>query len=228
MKTHSKEEFLTLTRQILSGKLAATITHKAKNILMPITGYIELIESGVSAEKERDYFKKIECSGHTLQLLLKRFLRFSTPSQKKEREEVDISELLEDVISLFEHYIAMAKIGLEKCICPETAKAWGVYNDISIILASLILNAIESSPRGGKIRIATEVVDDRVDISVDDDGPGIGEDIRGEIFKPFFTTKRGSLGLGLTISSLLAKDMSGQLILEGKSRFILSLCRKRY
>ncbi|MBL7170381.1 MAG: HAMP domain-containing histidine kinase [Candidatus Omnitrophica bacterium] len=229
IKQYSKEELVTLTRQIVSGKLAGTITHKAKNILMPITGYVELIEGGVSSEKQKKYFEKIESSGKRLQLLLKSFLRFSRASNAGGRgwqglEEIDLSGLIEEIVSLFEDHITISKVTLEKEIAPGAGKVCGVYGDISLIIASVLLNAIEASPQGGSIRIVGE----GLSISIDDDGPGVSEETKNKIFEPFFTTKQGSLGIGLTTGLFLARGMGGDLVLEGKNKFIVSLCQKKY
>ncbi len=220
IKQYSKEKLVTLTRQIVSGKLAGTITHKAKNILMPITGYVELIEGGVSSEKQKKYFEKIEGSGKSLQLLLKSFLRFSRASE----EEIDLSGLIEEILSLFKDHIAISKVTLKKEIAPGAGNVRGVYGDVSLILASVLLNAIEASPQGGSIRLFAE----GLNISIDDDGPGVSEETKNKIFEPFFTTKQGSLGIGLTASLFLAGGMGGDLVLEGKNKFIVSLCQKKY
>ena len=236
MKNYSNDELVALTRQIVSGKLAATITHKAKNILMPITGYVELIEGGVSSEKQKKYFEKIERSGKHLQLLLKSFLRFSRASKEgvplaggrgwQGLEEIDLSGLIEEIVSLFEDHIAISKVTLEKEIEAGGGggKVCGVYGDISLILASVLLNAIEASPQGGSIRLVGE----GLSISIDDDGPGVSEETKNKIFEPFFTTRQGGLGIGLTTSLFLARGMGGDLVLEGKNKFIVSLCQKKY
>lgn len=224
----SKEDLVALTRQIVSGKLAGTITHKAKNILMPITGYVELIEGGVSLDKQKGYFKKIESAGQGLQLLLKNFLRFSRALKEREEEEIGLSGLIGQIISLFEHHIILSKVILEKEIDSGIEKCWGVYDDISLIFASVLLNAIEASPQGGSIRLRVKGVNNRVHISIEDDGPGINEDIKDKIFEPFFTTREGNLGIGLAASLFLAKRMSGDITLEDKNRFIISLCKKKY
>jgi len=239
-KKYSNDELVTLTRQIVSGKLASTIIHKAKNILMPITGYVELIEGGVSSEKQKKYFEKIENSGKKLQSLLKSFLRFSRASEERVTpaggsgghglKEIDLPVLIEEIISLFEHHMHISKVSLEKemPIGGGGGEVYGVYDDISLILASVLLNAIESSPQGGRIRLGTEIANDRINISIDDDGPGVSEEIKNKIFEPFFTTKEGGLGIGLTASLFLAQNMSGEITLKEKNKFIISLCPKKY
>lgn len=221
MNTYSREELVVLARQIISGKLAPTITHKLKNILMPLTGYAELLEGSASPPGKKDiYLKKIEDAGNTMQHLLKRFLRFSRPS--REKEEIKISELIEDIISLFEHYMVMARVSLKKDIdC--SLKTNAVYGDLSLIIASILMNAIEATPASGEIRLSAEAGDSIIAISIEDDGPAVGEDIKDRIFDPFWTGKKDSLGIGLTVSLFLARNLSGDIVFKPGNRFIVSL-----
>jgi two-component system sensor histidine kinase AtoS len=223
MKNYSNKELVNLTRQIVSGKLAGAITHKAKNILMPLTGYVELIEKGVSLDKQKGYFKKIDNSGRSIQLLLKRFLRFSRPSQERIEEEINLLELIDEIISLFENYMAISKVTLEKDTGSGRTRVTGIHGDISLIIASILLNAIESSPKSGRIKLCAEVIDNKTNISIEDDGGAVGEEIKDKIFEPFFSMKKGSLGIGLTASLFLAKEMGGDLILKDKNKFVISL-----
>lgn len=228
MKEYSEDEVITLTRQVAAGKLAATITHKAKNVLMPITGYVELMETGsLSAPKIKDYFKKIEKAGHNLQLLLKKYLRFSRPPLEMREEEIVLQESIEDVLDLFEHQLVAAKLKVERKVIPAELRVAANYDDLSLILASLFFNAIEAAPAGGKISLALDQAKNAVRISISDDGPGVKKDIRDKIFEPFFTTKNGSLGLGLTASLFLSRRLNGKLSLKDKNEFILSLRPRR-
>jgi signal transduction histidine kinase len=98
-------------------------------------------------------------------------------------------------------------------------------------LLNLMINAIQavSQKRGGTVRVVTRSLEDVVEISVADDGPGIPKAIRSRIFDPFFTTKspgEGS-GLGLAITYDIVREHRGVLKLrseEGKgTEFIIRL-----
>lgn len=224
MKEYSQDEVITLARQVASGKLAATVTHRAKNVLMPITGYVELMERGsLSPAKLKDYFKRIEEAGHGLQLLLQKYLRFSRPLQESAEEEIILLELIEDVLALFEHEMLVAKVSVERKMSPGELRLRTNCDDLSLILASLLFNALEAAPPGGKIRLSLEGGKGRAVISITDDGPGVSEALRDKIFEPFFTTKKASLGLGLTASLFLSRRLGADLSLKNKNEFILSL-----
>jgi signal transduction histidine kinase len=216
---YSNEELVVLARQIISGKLTPTIMHKLKNILMPLTGYVELLE-GTPPQNKGIYLKKIEDAGGIMQRLLKRFLRFSRPS--REKEEIKIPELIEDIISLFEHYMVVARVTLKKDIASDL-RVNAVYGDLSLIIASILMNAIEATPPSGEIRISAGSEDRKISILIENDGPAIREHVKDKIFAPFFTEKKGSLGIGLTVSLFLARNLSGDIVFKPGNRFIISL-----
>jgi signal transduction histidine kinase len=66
-----------------------------------------------------------------------------------------------------------------------------------------------------------------LEVAVEDSGPGVPADLAEEIFRPFFTTRRGGTGLGLAISRKIAESHGGRLRVEpapgGGARFVLVL-----
>src|SRR5204863_3905129 len=68
------------------------------------------------------------------------------------------------------------------------------------ILLSVLANAIEAMPHGGSLAIGWQAADGELRITVDDAGVGISEDARRALFRPFFSTKSGGLGIGLALA----------------------------
>src|SRR5207248_10721892 len=82
------------------------------------------------------------------------------------------------------------------------------------VLMNLTLNALEATPRGGRIRIAVEGRGESVWIAVDDSGPGIDPGVRQRIFEPFFSTKASGSGLGLPIVHAIVTQHGGAVGVE--------------
>jgi two-component system sensor histidine kinase AtoS len=102
------------------------------------------------------------------------------------------------------------------------------------VLLNLVLNGIQAIERQGKITIAAKINNsgppnraDEVEISVSDTGQGISPENLERIFRPFYTTKRGGTGLGLSLCRRIISQHGGALTVEsdlGKgSRFIIRL-----
>ena len=74
------------------------------------------------------------------------------------------------------------------------------------VLLNLVKNAIEAIEKGGNLSIQSQVHDNKAEISIVDDGPGIPESAKEKIFTPFFTTKKQGTGLGLCVSKRIIED----------------------
>jgi len=75
----------------------------------------------------------------------------------------------------------------------------------------LILNSLDAMPAGGELTVSARSVKNGVEIIFQDDGPGIPEERRENIFEPFFSTKEGGTGLGLTVSYNIVTAHGGTL-----------------
>lgn len=99
-------------------------------------------------------------------------------------------------------------------------------------LANLLQNAVQAVPEGGRVVFGYHAHDDEVELFVEDDGPGIADDIKDRLFEPFFTTKatgEGS-GLGLAVVQGVVEETEGRIELGssslGGARFAIVLPRE--
>jgi signal transduction histidine kinase len=80
---------------------------------------------------------------------------------------------------------------------------------------NLVRNAVEASPRGGRVELSARVEGDRAQVEVRDRGPGLSAEARERLFEPFHSTKEGGTGLGLALALKVAQAHGGTLeILE--------------
>jgi two-component system NtrC family sensor kinase len=84
------------------------------------------------------------------------------------------------------------------------------------VLINLFKNAQEAMPQGGKLLVAVERQQDRVRLTVRDTGQGIAPEHLDALFTPFFSTKEGGTGLGLTISQGLIEQHHGTIAIESE------------
>ena len=130
--------------------------------------------------------------------------------------EMPFNELLDTVLALYSRQIQDKGIVLQYEPGPADMMLEGFPGELRQVIANLVGNAIDATPRGGKIRIRFRRVVQRgvpgVIFTVCDNGPGIPENIREHIFEPFFTTKelKGS-GLGLWLTSTIVTKHQGNL-----------------
>jgi signal transduction histidine kinase len=92
----------------------------------------------------------------------------------------------------------------------------------------LLRNALQAAP-GGQVRISWERSLAHVILTVDDDGPGVPDDVRARVFEPFYTTKPHGegAGLGLAVVQGVVEDHNGRIVVDGSplggARFSVTL-----
>ena len=143
--------------------------------------------------------------------LAKRLAAFSQPSNGAlERSMVDIDECIDEVVAALgaENFATVVRTRGD---IPEALVSKA---EIRLLLAKIVDNAIRAvgeagEDREGAIRIDTAARDDDILITVIDNGVGVAPEQRKMIFKPFYTSRNGAIGLGLTLADHLAKKYNG-------------------
>jgi signal transduction histidine kinase len=133
---------------------------------------------------------------------------------------------VEDTLGLLQHRLRHVQVVRD--VDPET-RIRGFPGQIDQVLMNLLTNAAQAiGEKGGTVSVSVETRDDRVLLTVGDDGPGIPKDILPRIFDPFFTTKdvgEGS-GLGLSIVHGIIDRHGGHIDVESEvgkgTRFLIS------
>jgi two-component system, NtrC family, sensor kinase len=151
--------------------------------------------------------------------LVHRFKRSSVDQVSEHRRVFDMAELIEDV--RFTLHSQLKRLPLSVIVdCPGDIHINGIPGHLEQILTNLILNSVlhgfKNCERAGTIRItARHGADERVRLTVEDDGAGMSPDIIDKVFEPFTTTARGSGGTGLglfMIYNIVTSELGGSII----------------
>jgi signal transduction histidine kinase len=142
-------------------------------------------------------------------------------------ETVDVNATITDILGLFRKSLpGKTVIRLDQDLDPHIPIIASDRNRLKQALINLLKNAMEAIPDGGTIQVSTRMwrnsprhVGDqdqagRIKISVCDDGPGIDEGIKKDLFKPNVTSKTGHDGLGLSIVHEAVTHLKGSLLCE--------------
>lgn len=201
--------------------MAAMLAHEVKNPLSGIRGAAQLLESSVPAH-DRELTKLICDEADRIVALVDRMEMFAD-GRPLQRQPVNIHEVLEHVRRLTLAGFAKQIRVLER-YDPSLPPVLGNRNLLVQALLNLLKNAAEAVPAvGGEIvlstryqqgvRLAVLGSNARIDlplmISIQDNGPGIAEDLRAHLFDPFVTTKPNGKGLGLALVAKIVGDHGG-------------------
>lgn len=233
----SKERLVIAERIAAWQEIARRLAHEIKNPLTPIQMSVETMRK--TWKKQHPSFEEIfdESTATVLEetARLKRIVsEFSEFARlpKPEVAPVDINDLVQSSLSLYE-----GSVEIDKVLAPDLPEIEGDRDQLSQVLLNLFENARDAlahrieGPEGGAIRVETTMgaTRDRVQLIIDDNGPGIADELLDKLFTPYFTTKhgKGGTGLGLAIVHRIVSDHGGRIYAgaspAGGARFVVEL-----
>jgi len=140
---------------------------------------------------------------------------------------LDIKPLLDEIIELYKFEANARKIEIIADI--EPGKVQLIKESVRGIISNLLKNALAGVNHDGRIEIRSLFDNQakRLILSIRDSGPGLSDDQKKNLFRPFYTTKPGGTGLGLATAHKAAVDHGGDLKVESKvggpTTFIVSI-----
>jgi two-component system, NtrC family, sensor kinase len=207
----SQQALLRAEKMAAAGRLTASIAHEVNNPLQSVQNCLHLAgREDLPAEKRQEYFELARNELERLMKTMQRMLDFYRPGAAKVTQ-VDVLELLQHVLSLTSQQLGQRHIEVQTDLPDSLPEIFAVSSQIQQIFFNLILNALDAMPGGGKLEIVAREHERGIEMTFQDSGPGIPENKRNDIFEPFFSTKEGGTGLGLTVSYNIVTAHGGTL-----------------
>ncbi len=207
----SQQALVRAEKMAAAGRLTASIAHEVNNPLQSVQNCLHLAgREDLPPEKRKEYFELARTELDRLMKTMQRMLEFYRPGAVRV-EHVDVLELLRHVISLTSQQLGQRNIQVNVKLPDSLPGIYAVSGQIQQIFINLILNAHDAMPEGGELKISARALRNGVEIEISDSGPGIPVERRNNIFEPFFSTKDGGTGLGLTVSYNIVTAHGGTL-----------------
>ncbi len=222
------EEYVDESQKFSSlGKLVGSIVHEINNPLDGVSRYVNLAFDTMPADTEcKRYLGEAKKGLGHIAKTVRSLLDFSW-SLSPQGASIDVNREIEESLFMLDHFINSRAITVKKYFSPGLPGL--PDHKLKIAFNNIIKNACEAMGNGGSLSIHTALCDNALEIVFKDTGPGISEEARAMIFRPFFTTKpagKGS-GLGLAITSDIIKRYNGSISIESKQQegaaFIITL-----
>jgi two-component system sensor kinase FixL len=224
-----------MSRFTALGEMASTLAHELNQPLTAVASYLKgcgrLLDSNRSDNLPavRDAIDRAAEQALRAGQIIRRLREFVARGES-ERQAEHLGKLIEEAS-------ALALIGVKETGVHTSLEFDGqiefVFADkvqVQQVLLNLIRNAVEAMQESPvrRLLISTRKFDDEmVEVSVADTGPGLAPEVAGELFKPFVTTKRQGMGVGLSISRTIIEAHGGRIWAEanpdGGTAFRLTL-----
>ncbi len=194
--------------------MAASISHNLKNPLGSIKTILQVqMENPELPESLRGETQIVLDEIGRLSSKLNQLLQFSRPAVRGGSVEAtcDAALVVEEVAGVLRHEAERRGIALKLQLGTNGARASAAADAVSDIVSNLVVNALEATPRGGRVNVTAAAKDDSCVLSVEDSGSGISPEAREKLLQPFFTTKTQGTGLGLAIVARRVAEVGGKL-----------------
>jgi signal transduction histidine kinase len=213
-KVRLERELAERERLALLGQMAASISHNLKNPLGSIKTILQVqMENPELPASLRGETQIVLDEIGRLSTKLNQLLRFSRPAVRGGTVEgsCDAAAVIEEVAGVLRHEAERRGVALELQLCTNGAKAAAAADAVSDIVSNLIVNALEATPRAGRVNVTAATNNRLCVLSVEDSGSGISPEARENLLRPFFTTKTQGTGLGLAIVARRVAEVGGKL-----------------
>ena len=217
---------------------AADVAHELKNPLTSLQHAVEMLARAKDDDSRARLMAIIRNDVKRIDRLITDISdasRLDAELSRETSEPVDLAHLLETIVEVYRLTELPRDIRIDLSLdLPPSAIVIGRDERIGQIFRNLIDNAISFSPEGGAVMISARAADGRVQVSVEDEGPGIPPENLESVFKRFYTERPAdhgfgkNSGLGLSIARQIAEGVGGRIWAENRegqsgARFIVEL-----
>ena len=225
----TQQQLLASEQLATIGRTARSISHDLRHPLTAVLANAEFLrDHNLNAADREELYAEIRTAVDQMTDLVESLLEFSHARESLRRVFGPVEESVERARRTVQAHPAFQRVDISvhregRC------ETWFDHLKVERALTNLLLNACEFAPRdSGKIQIDLSEENNRVEIRIADNGPGIPEPIRDKLFRPFVSYgKQNGIGLGLAIGQKIFQDHGGDACLEstepGRTVFKVSL-----
>lgn len=190
------------------GEVGSAVAHGIRNPLAAIRSSAELAletEDTAAREAAGDIIAEVDRLGSWVRDLLS----YSRPVAGMDTD-VDLAAIVRDSVGSFDRETARGVTTVTQ-LQPELPAVRGDPLLLGQVIGSLLANAYEALPSGGRVTVRAQRADANVVLEVSDDGPGMNEQQIDRVFRPFYTTKPKGLGVGLPLAKRIVERFGGAI-----------------
>lgn len=216
-------------RLLAMGEMAARISHEIKNPLGSMELFLSMLLSGKLNKTQRKHIEYVQFGVKTIDRIINNILSYTRPKALTLRQG-ELFDIVKDTIEFMNVSMSVREIQVD---FQATSRGSSYFDPdlMKLVLMNLVSNAMEAIGTKGRIKIDIKETQSSAVLIISDSGIGMQEEIRKNIFNPFFTTKEKGVGLGLYIVYNIIKAHNGFIEVESAensgSSFLIYLPKEK-
>lgn len=222
-----------MTRLSTVGEMASGIAHELNQPLTAITGYVDgsahrLRASGEASPEILSALKKASDQAMRAGEVIRRIRHFVSQSDER-REAIDVNRAVGEIIEMLEFEANRNNISIRTELATSLPTVEASIIQIQQVILNLARNGLEAmslaKTDAGAVEISTsEGNNSEIRVMIQDTGPGLSHQSRSHLFEPFYTTKEGGLGMGLSICQSIIEQHGGEIWAETRESHGAAFC----
>ncbi|WP_350432883.1 ATP-binding protein [Shewanella sp. H8] len=214
----TQDELIQAAKLTVIGGLSASINHELNQPLAALRSYAQNTQTFIDRNMIDDAGSNIKIMielTDRLADIIGQFKSFTRKSQGKD-SAIEVNQSIEQALTIVQPEMDKQSVRLSLTLLDGKCQIWGDSVRLQQVLVNLISNAIVAMQQSIERLLRIEVYcDSKVNINIQDNGPGVRESQMSKIFEPYYTTsERQGLGLGLSISQRIIESMQGSITVE--------------
>jgi hypothetical protein len=208
-----RERMVRADRFAAVGEIATGLAHEIKNPLAGLSGALELLAEDLAQDpRQSEVVGEMRHQVQRLTGTMESLLDFARPPKARLRA-TDVGGSLEKVLFLIRQQVREKTVVVQDELTRDLPKVLADPAQLEQVFLNLCLNACQAmgAQGAGTLTLRSRADEGTVSVEIGDTGPGIPPDLRNQVFKPFFTTKREGNGLGLAISARIVAEHGGHI-----------------
>lgn len=211
---HARDQLVQANKLASLGQITAGVAHEINQPVAAIRSYADngrLLIDHARLEEAAGNLDRIVAMTERIGAITGELRGFARKARGT-LAPVVIGDAIDGALLLLRDRIERQQVAVTR-IGEMQAVARGERVRLEQVLMNLLVNALDAMEQGGggRITITVRHTDARVEVDIQDDGPGLNEEAANGLFRPFTTTKDQGLGLGLIISRDIMRDLGGDL-----------------
>lgn len=224
----TRQNLLTAERLAAVGQMAAAMAHEVRNPLSIIGASVQFLKTKLNQDPEAmgmmdTILRKISEIDGTIRELLA-----AARPLKLKQEPVDLNACVREVAGFIKEKCQAQSVAMSFALADPSPVIRGDDEHLQRVFLNICLNALNSMPQGGALRIGTRPgPQNTASVEIADTGRGIAAEDLAHVFEPFFSRQSGGSGLGLYVVKMIIEELGGVAQVESQvgqgTRFTVSL-----